>query len=54
MNPTELDMIKQEMLSYGIEGLTEDLVPLWPIDCENAYKLGEGLARKARTREMFE
>ena len=26
----------------------------WPIDCENAYKLGEGLARKARTREMFE
>lgn len=28
MNPTELDMIKQEMLSYGIEGLTEDLVPL--------------------------
>ena len=26
----------------------------WPIDCEYAYKLGEGLARKARTREMFE
>ena len=26
----------------------------WPIDCENACKLGEGLARKARTREMFE
>ena len=26
----------------------------WPIDCENAYKLGEGLALKARTREMFE
>lgn len=50
MNPTELDMIKQEMLSYGIEGLTEDLVPLkdtltiisfkWNIEILTAILLG--------------